>query len=295
MKTVFTETNHWVSIAFFQNKPHIFRVVFYFVLLGFLSSQVAAEETGRFRILLPASSSGSVKTLDETSISGSVSKTVSIPFIGSYSTSLSVTGALREDVNESPTVTGFSLHYIFPFGLGLGYSSQVIKYKIDLLNSQDLNATGTYNNSATSFTIPSGSFIATESITLDLGNLDVFYVFDFFELFSATIGAGVPVIKSDMSLSVALKAGSTNVQSQLLDNAIQQSLASSTPENITAYSVFLMGGYSYKDFEFLIGYRQTQLKATFKLDSVLSNLINKNEYNWEVKVNEYLIGAGYRF
>jgi opacity protein-like surface antigen len=262
------------------------------LILGLIPIAAMAEGIGQFRFILPVSSGGTASTLGETNVSASINETIVVPPI-TQAVSLTVSGAFEETLDEDPKSTAYSLHYIFPFGLGVGYTSQVIQYKVGLATSRPTTVSGSISGIPTSYTLDSGYVSAVETIKLDLGYLDLLYVYRFLDNFSVTAGAGVPIIKAQADISVSSGTGST--QSKVLDGLIQGALESSDAENTSAYSLFLMFGYEIKNFEIVASYRKTTLAADYKLNSFMSDFLNKDTIKWNLDITEILVGLGYRF
>lgn len=269
---------------------HILAIV---MIAGLLPLTVIAEGIGQFRFIMPVSSGGTAATLGETNVSATVSETVVIPPFSSQSVSLTVSGAFEETLDEDPKSTAYSLQYIFPFGLGIGYTSQVIQYKVGLATSRPTTVSGTINGINTSYTLDTGYVSAVETIKLDLGYLDLLYVYRFLDKFSITAGAGVPIIKAQADVSTG--SGTGSVQSKVLDGLIQGAFESGEAENTSAYSLFLMFGYEIKNFEILASYRKTSLAADYKLNDFMSDFLDKDSIKWNLDLTEILLGLGYRF
>ncbi len=263
------------------------------VCICLVSGYAVAEEVGSFRFIMPVSSSGSASTMGTTNVNATVNESISTGFFSTQTVSLNVSGAFKEELIDSPTSTAFSLHYISPWGIGAGYTSQKITYKLGLEASGPVSVSGTINSVGTSYTLADGYVIAEETIDLDLGYLDIFYCHRFFETFSVTGGFGLPVFKADGSVSVS--GGTNSAVSTALDAIVQASLASSKMENASAYTLYFMLGYLISDFEVLAGYRQTNLKADFKLNSTIADFLDKDTINWNVQLTEYQLGLAYRF
>jgi len=253
----------------------------------------AADEIGRFRLIMPVASSGTASTMGETDVSASISESVGIGPFTTQTVSLSVAGSFKEEMIDEPTSSAYSLHYISPWGVGIGVTSQQISYKIGLEAAGPTTVSGSIGGLSTSYTLEEGYVSAIETITLDLGYLDLFYCYGFLDDFSITAGLGFPVLKAEGNVSIS--SGTSRAISDYLDNYIQSALDSSEVENASAMSLYLMLGYEISNFEIIASYRQSNLSADFKLASQISDFLDKDTIEWNLQITEYLIGLGYRF
>ncbi len=263
------------------------------ILMGLIPSFLMAEGIGQFRFVLPVSSSGSASTMSKTNVSANVSETYAINQFINGTISLAVDGSFEEEISEDPKSSAFSLQYIMPFGLGVGLTSQTINYKVNLKTAGPTTVSGSIGSTPTNYPLDSGYISAVEEIKLELGYLDVMYVYRFLEDFSVTGGLGLPILKATGDVSISV--GDNDALSEMLDGLIQNSLANSEPENASAMSLFVMFGYEIADFEILASYRQTTLSADFNLDGFISDFLDKDKIEWGVQVTEYIIGLGYQF
>ncbi len=252
-----------------------------------------AEEIGSFRFIMPVASSGTASTMGRTGASASISESTTIGPVTIPTVSLSVSGSFEEEMIEEPTSSAFSLHYISPWGVGIGLTSQQIQYQVGLKSAGPTTVTGSISGVSTSYTLEDGYLSAKESISLNLGYLDLIYCFRFLEDFSVTGGLGLPVLQAQGDVSIS--SGTNRAIASNVDDYIQSSLKRREVENATAMSVFLMFGYEIASFEIIASYRQTNIRADFKLDSQISDFLDKDTIEWSLSMTEYLIGLGYRF
>jgi hypothetical protein len=284
--------NKWKIIPA-PGKRHAFLVVF----LCFFPLLTIAESLHRVRVFVPVVSSGNVNAFDEMTVSGTIEQSVTVPFVGTLTSSLSVTGAVEEKITSQPKSSGFSLHYISPINVGVGYTAMNIEYEADLIATEDIVVSGTIlGNSGSGTLVIAGDKLGTESVKLEFGFLDVFYTLFFDSGISATAGLGLPILKADVSIDVSLQGDTSSTFMSGANSLVQSAANSGSASSKSGHALFLSAGYQLESYEIIASVRQSQFSATYDISgSALGSILDVDEIKKDLTVMEIAVGFGYHF
>lgn len=271
-----------------------FFLMVFFLLFPLL---VSAESGHRLRVFVPIVSSGNVNAFDEITVSGTAQESVTVPFVGTVTSSISVSGAVEENITSQPKSSGFSLHYLFPINIGVGYTAMNIEYEAELIATQDITVSGSIQGIGGSGTlVRAGNKLGNETVKLEFGFLDLFYAYFHDSGFSGTVGMGLPILKADVTVDVSLQGNTSTTFMSGANTLLQSAANSGDASSKMGYALFLSAGYQLHSYEILASIRQSHFSATYDIGgSALGDILDTSEIKKDLDITEIAVGFGYRF